>query len=148
MIACSIEKRIAAPAADVFAKLTDLASASETISAIRRIEILTDGPVTVGTRFRETRVMFGREATEEMEISALDPPRRFALRAESCGCRFQSEFRLEPAGGGTRVVMVIESEPLTFVARVLSVLMRPMMKPMAKACAKDLDDLAAAVEKG
>ena len=34
--------------------------------------MLSDGPIGVGTRLRETRIMFGRPATEVMTIAALN----------------------------------------------------------------------------
>lgn len=142
----TITKHIAAPPERVFARMTDLRKAPEFISKIKRLEVMTEGPIRVGTRFRETRVMFGREATEEMEVTELDPPNGYALGCESHGCRYRIEFRLTPSGDGTEVQMRFEAVPLTLVAKVLCVLFRPMMKSMTKECAKDLDDIAAAVE--
>ena len=59
--------RIEAPVSTVFALATDLDGWAGRIKAITRIEKLTPGPVRVGTRFKETRKMFGKEATETME---------------------------------------------------------------------------------
>jgi carbon monoxide dehydrogenase subunit G len=147
MAVFTIEKTIEAPVATVFARASDVRGWADCISGIERVEVLTDGPIGVGTRFRETRIMFKKEATEEMEITAFEPPRRYALAGESCGCRYQTEITCEPAGASkTRVRMTFESTPLTFAAKVLSVLMRPMMKMMVKTCGRDLDDLKAAIE--
>jgi hypothetical protein len=52
-----------------------------------------------------------------------------------------------PDGQGTRVTMTFAATPVTFMARVMSVLMRPMMKSVLKMCAKDLDDLKGAIER-
>ena len=65
MAAVSVSTQIAAPVAEVFALFTDLKNAPGRVKGIKRIELLTNGPVGVGTRFRETRVMFKRDATEE-----------------------------------------------------------------------------------
>ncbi len=37
--------------------------------------------------------------------------------------------------------MVFDAKPLTLLAKVMSFLMRPMMKMVLKECSKDLDDL-------
>jgi len=71
-LACQIN--IAAPSALVWSVVTDIERAAENIPAIKSVEIL-DGPRTgKGLRWRETRVMFGREATEVMEIAEWKPP--------------------------------------------------------------------------
>jgi len=137
---------IEAPPRKVFELASDFASAPDYINGIARVEMLTDGPVGVGTRFRETRVMFKREATEEMEITGFDPPRSYTLGCQSCGCRYTSRFEFLPRDNGTQVKMRFDAEPLTFMAKVLSVILRPMMKACVKACAKDLDDLRRAAE--
>lgn len=142
----TVERTIAAPAERVFDASIDIASWPEVIPAITKVEILTDGPVGVGTRFRETRTMFGREATEEMEFLELERPHRYLLGAESHGCRYRTEFRFEPVEGGTRMVFDFASEPLHLGAKVMSFLMKPMMKKMVEMCAQDLEALKASVE--
>lgn len=141
----TIEKVIRAPRERVFAAAADFANAAGTIRAITRVEMLSQGPVGVGTTFRETRKVFGREATEEMTVVEFVPPERYVLGAESHGCRYRSALAFASVAGGTRVTMTFAAEPLTLVAKVLSFLMRPMFKSMTKECAKDLDDLEAAV---
>ena len=116
--------------------------------AIERVEVLTPGPMGVGTRFRETRRMMGREATEEMTVTAFDPPRGYTLGAQSHGCRYRTELRFEPSGSGTRMVFDFQAEPLTFGAKAMMLLMKPMMKKAAQMCAKDLEAIAAHVERG
>jgi hypothetical protein len=130
----------------VFALASDFAGAPSRVRGIVRVEMLCSGPVGVGTRFRETRVCFGREATEEMEVVELDPPRRYALACESCGCRFLSELRFTPRGSGTALEMAIRCEPQTWVARIMSVLMRPFAAKMTNEIARDLQDIKAAAE--
>ena len=148
MSSFSIRKHIKAPIEQVFARASDFAALAETIAGIERVEMLTDGPVGQGTRFRETRMMFGRESTEEMEVVEFEPPRRYALGCENHGCRYHSELRFEEREAGTEVTMTFEAEPLTFFAKIMAFLTRPLLKSMMKACAKDLEDLKAAIESG
>jgi len=142
----TLEKHIAATPEQVFAAATDFQRAPEIIRGIVHTEILTDGPVGVGTRFKETRVMFKREATEEMQVTRFDPPAGFDLTCENHGCRYLTTFRMQPSGAGTKVEMTFDVTPLTTPAKVMGFLMRPLMKSCLKETAKDLDDLAAAVE--
>jgi carbon monoxide dehydrogenase subunit G len=147
MFGFTVDRHIAAPPEVVFARTTDLRRAPEVITAIVKMEVLTSGPVGVGTRFRETRVMFGREATEEMTITAFEPPKGYTLSAESHGSRYHTELSFAPEGQGTRVTFTFQGTPVTLMARVMSVLMRPMINSAMKACAKDLDDIKAAIER-
>ena len=84
---------VAAPVPAVFKVYTDLAKAAERVDGIVNLEILTEGPVAQGTRFRETRIMFKKESTLEMEISAFDEPHGYTVRGESCGTEFETRFR-------------------------------------------------------
>ena len=142
----TVREAIAAPPETVFAAASDFANAPQRIPGIVRVEMLTPGPVAVGTRFRETRRMFGKEASEVMTVAELEPPRRYVLLAESHGSRYRSELRFEPEGSGTEVVMTFRGEPQTLAAKVMSVVMRPLIKSVAKVCAKDLADLRRSVE--
>lgn len=148
MATFTLEKHFQAPPAKVFEVVTDLRRAPERIRGITRLEVLTEGPIRQGTRFRETRVMFKREATEEMEITAFDPPRGYSVGCESCGCRYRTDFRLTPSRGGTDVRLEFEAVPLTFFAKAMSFLFKPMIKSCLKAMEQDLEDLRAAVEPG
>lgn len=139
---------IAAPVDEVFAVAADFANAPEVIGGIERVEMLTDGPVGVGTRFRETRVLHGREGTEEMEVTEFEPPERYALGCESHGCLYRTVFRFTPSGDSTEVDMIFEATPQTFFAKVMSVVMRPAIKSIAKLVEQDLADIKRAAEAG
>jgi carbon monoxide dehydrogenase subunit G len=146
-MACfTITRHIGAPRDKVFACLSDFRRAPERIKGIKKVEMLTDGPVGVGTRFRETRIVFKREASEVMEVTAFNPPIGYTLACNSCGCRYESEFRLTPRGAGTDVEMRFAVQPLTLFAKVMGSLMRPMFKMCLTEMGKDLDDLKASIE--
>jgi hypothetical protein len=143
-----VKRMVAAPPEKVFAMATDFGGAAQTISAITRMEMLTEGPARVGTRFRETRKMFGKEATEEMTVTELEAPHRYVLGAESHGSRYRTELRFEPLGAGTEMTMHFSATPLTLGAKIMAFLMKPMMKKLAATCGKDLEDLRDQIEKG
>lgn len=145
----TVSSRIEAPVERVFAAYTDLENAPSVISAIKRIEILTPGPVGVGTRFRETRVMMGKEATEEMTFAVFEPGARYVLTAESHGSKYTTTFRFTPEGNATRVTCDFLGEPQTAGAKILTALMLPLMKGMIRKClVQDIDDVRRSVEAG
>lgn len=142
----TVETMIEASPARVFAVLTDVPRWQGRIRAIAEIEMLTSGPPTVGTRFRETRTMFGRSATEEMTVAELVPPHRFVLAAENHGTRYRITHTLAEAGAGTRLALVFEAEPITLMARLLAPLGWAMKRGIARQIGADLADLKGAAE--
>lgn len=146
-MALSITGRIAAPVDRVFAVFTDLRNAAGRIRGITRLEVLTDGPIGRGTRFRETRIMFKKEATETMEIVDFQPNRSYTVACTSCGAEMRSNFRFTPVGNQTDVTMEMDARPISFMAKLLSPVMKLMMGPMMRKCIQgDFDDLKRYIE--
>ncbi len=142
-----VTRHVNAPLDKTFAAATDLTNAEKNISGILKMEILTDGPVGAGTRFRETRIMFGKEATEVMEIGEFNPPSGYTVDAESHGCKYHSEFTFAERDGGTDMTMTFEAYPQTFLAKLMGVLTRLFQKKMCDLIGKDLDDIKAVAER-
>jgi hypothetical protein len=144
---CRVERLIAAPREIIFAVAIDIPRWPEVISSIDRVEMLTPGPVAVGSRFRETRRMFGREATEEMTVTELAPPEHFVLTAENHGTRYRAEHLLAQADSATRLTLVFSGEPASLLARIMSPLGWLMSGHLKKQLEADLDDLKRAAER-
>ena len=146
MPSVEVQATVAAPPERVFEAATDLASLPETMSGIDSVEVLSDGPFGAGTRWRETRTLYGRQATEEMWVTGFDPPRSYVVEAESHGARYRTEITFVPEGDGTRVTFVFAARPVSLVARLFSVFSGPMLKSVRKALEADLDDLKRVAE--
>jgi len=138
---------IAAPPDVVFAQVADIERWPQTVRAIEDIELITAGPVRVGTRFRETRTMFGRKAAEEMTVAEFDPPRRFVLTAENHGTRYVATHAVEPVADGSRLVLAFEGVPVTLAARLFSVIGSLFTGALRRQLNADLADLKAAIER-
>ena len=141
-----VTQQINAPIERVYDVFTDLPNAVERISGIESVEVLTDHPFGVGTRWKETRKMMGKLATETMWITAVEPNRSYTAEAESCGTHYTSVFMFEPTEGGTRVTMSFAGRPMTLMARLLTPLGLMMAGTVRKMMAGDLADLTAACE--
>src|SRR5262245_31734315 len=126
----TMSRRIEASPERVFEAFTDFLRGRVHATSIKRVELLTSGPIGKGTRFKETRMMFGREATETMEVTEFEPPRRVGIGAGSCGARFDSVFAIRPDAGGSVVEMTFVCTPVSFFAKLLSPLSRLMTGPM------------------
>jgi carbon monoxide dehydrogenase subunit G len=147
MTVITVERDIAASPERVWAIVTDLERTAEVIRAITALE-RTDGGsgFAVGTSWRETRVMFGREATEEMAVSALDEGRSYTVVSDSRGVLYRSVMRVDPAGQGCRLRWEFGAEPKSLSGRLMSLLGRFFEGSTRKALQADLDDIAAAAE--
>lgn len=101
---------IARSPAEVFAYLTDVANLTEWQSGVRSAELVGGGEPRAGARISESRNLLGRELHTTLEIAEYAPPRLFALRALDGPVPFSVRHELEPAGGGTRLVVVGEGD--------------------------------------
>jgi len=140
-------KHFNAPQEIVWEVMSDLENAADRIDAIVNLEVLTEGPVGQGTRFKETRIMFKKEATETMEITSWNPPNSYTTEAFGCGCHYVSVITCEEDGDGTLVTMTFEAEAISMFGKVMSALTGWMMKSACAKCFnKDLEDLKNFVE--
>jgi uncharacterized protein YndB with AHSA1/START domain len=131
----------------VFEIATNFGGCAGWLSGVKETRLLTPGPVAAGTRFSETRHMGGRMATEEMTVSAFDPPRSYTLQCASHGMSVSSVLMFEADRGGTIVSMDMQMKPVSFGAKLMSPLTGMMAGRMRKHLAQDLHDLKAAAEK-
>ena len=127
----------------VFEALTDLGGASAWMPGLVKIEPA-DAPMKVGMRWRETRRMFGHEATEEFEVTRVDAPRRLALRVDgtkgsSKRGEYLFDYSLSPAKGGTEVVLNAQIRGLSGISAFVG---RLFVGPFKSACVRDLDALS------
>ena len=97
------------PPADVFAYTTDPEKLPEWQSTA--LEARSEGPVRQGAHVTEVRKFLGRRMETDVEVTAYEQDRRFALKAVSGPVPFDFEQTLEPSDGGTNVNVVLEAAP-------------------------------------
>ncbi len=142
---------IAAPVDTVWAIITDLDGASEVMSGILKVERL-GGPdgYDVGTRWRETRTMWGKEATEEMWVTVSEPPRLTVVEAKPGTTRYTTSFSVRPAGSGSQVDVRFGAwtEDPTPVRRAIWAAFGAIgARATRKMLAADLEDVAVAAQE-
>ena len=143
----TVQLKIDAPPDVAFALVADIPGWPRVISGIQSVDMLTPGPVAVGTRFRETRLMFGRQATEEMTVAEIEAPRRLILTAFNHGTAYRAEHLFEAHGGGTKLELAFEGRPVTLLARLLAPLGLLFRGTVKRQLAADLADLAREAER-
>lgn len=127
----------------------DLDAATHWMKGLVGIERLDEGHLHVGSQWKETRKMFGKEATEHFEVIELEEPQKVVLRCDGTkGTTGKGEFVftyiLTPLGEHTEITLFGEIKGLTGLAKLLGKMIAGTFK---KACAKDLDALKSYLEK-
>ncbi|MBN2657339.1 MAG: SRPBCC family protein [Spirochaetales bacterium] len=148
MQSIELSTKISAPKEKVWSVIADIENSIHTISGIRKIEILEKGTPLIGLKWRETREMFGKEATEIMWIEEAEENRFYKVKAESHGSKYFTDFYLEELPEGTLLTLKFSAEIISFGARLVNFLMGWMFKSSTiKAFEADLQDIKKAVEK-
>ena len=148
MPSLSIAKDIIAPLDIVWDVFTDLEHAARNLSAVEKVEVLTDGPFSVGTRWLETRKMYGKSVTEEMQVSEMELHKSYLVTAGSGTTHYESRYEFGALDDrSTRVRFTFSGESSGF-AKVIGNVMWPVLRgKMAKELGRDLKDLAAVLER-
>ena len=102
---------VAAPVERVFQLFTDIEHGPAHVSDIKRIEMLTPGPVRRGTRWRETREIMGHVTdSAEMEITSYERNHTYTITHHKMGVQIATSFWFEPTDGGTKVSIEFKLE--------------------------------------
>lgn len=144
----TFERTIKAPVETVWAALTDTNRRAELFSKIDSVEPLTAGPFQLGTRWRETRTVYGRSASADLEVIQLEPFRRF-LTESFVGARSTMEYTVVPVQDGAATTVHVTSETTgggLLYRLVLSLSHSRVMQCIDEQNTQDLADLARACE--
>jgi len=135
----SMTHHFAAPPEVVFDTMTDPEQFRHWMNNFVRAEVLTEGPIGVGSRIAETRKIGGREATEVFEITHYDPPHASSMHVDSSmKSVYDFDFRFEPEGDGTHMIMDARIEGSGCLTKILG---KSMIGMFRMAMQKDWDNL-------
>jgi len=144
----SVDIEIANSKEQVWAAITDIENCASFISSIIDIQILEKPESSiVGLKWKETRLMFGKEASETMWITDSVENEYYCTRAESHGFIYITKLSLSDFKNNTVLTMSFSSEPQTAFAKIMSVIMVMINSSIKKALRKDLEDIKQHAEK-
>ena len=141
----NVTRSINAPIHVVFRTVAHIEEFSRAIPHIVNIEFLTEQQTGVGTRFRETRLMQGKEAITELEVTEYVSNEHVRIVADSHGAVWDTVFRVSSGGGPTELTMAMESRPYKLAAKMMNAVIGGMIR---KAVEKDMDLVQAYCENG
>lgn len=145
----SVDIEIEKPKEAVWSAITDIENCDNFISAIVDLKILNKSENgLVGLKWQETRLMFGKEASETMWITEAVENEYYCTRAESHGSVYITRLSLSEAGNNTLLNMTFTAEAQKLFIKIVSACMGVFIKSsMKKALYKDLEDIKKYVEK-
>ena len=127
MTGFNVTEWIARSPGEVFDFITSSDNAPRVVPSVKSMVRLTEGPVRVGTRYRETRLMHGREQQAELEVVAYEPQQTYAVKNVTEGIETVYRYTFQPEANGTRVDLVCELQ-----AGGLKKLMLPLVASILK----------------
>ncbi len=136
----SVSRSIKAPIELVFSRISDVHNFAEVSDDILNIEFLSETTHGVGTRFKETRNMNGREAVTELELTEFVENDRVRFVSDAGGTIWDTVMAVTPNGEYTQLEMNMDARPYKFMARIMNIVIKGMV---TKAVTKDMDNLKA-----
>lgn len=140
----TVTKNINSPVEKVFNTVAHIEEFSKTVSNVTKIEFLSEQKTGAGTRFRETRLMKGKEASTELEVTEYIKNEKVRLVAENIGTVWDTTFTVKAEGGGTLLTMAMDAKSNNFFAGIMNTMIRGMI---AKEVEKDMDAVKVYCEK-
>lgn len=138
-----ISRSISAPLDLVFQTVSDVRNFREAVPHITHVEFLSDQQFGAGTRFRETRLMNGREQTVELEVAEYIDNDRVRMISNTGGTIWDTMFTVSKGSENVTLAMQMNIESHTLFARMVTPLIRGMV---VKGVKSDMDSVKAFCE--
>ena len=99
----------------------------------------------IGVRWRQTRTVFGRSHSQDIEITGWKPPRQLVLAAREAGALYETRYELASVEGHTEVRMTLSVTATNPIAWVfVTTVGRRILRSTGETMARDLADLSSA----
>ncbi|MHC0036369.1 SRPBCC family protein [Pseudoneobacillus sp. C159] len=119
---------ISRPVAEVFEFISDLSNGPKMNEDIISIEKLTDGPIGVGSKFKETKIIRGRNAEATIEVVQYIPSEAFSAQSEANGLKVIYHYQMSESTNGTYVHFKCEVK----TSGMIMTLTKPLIVKMLK----------------
>jgi len=130
--------------AQIWSYMMDFSQAARWRNLVRHVEVLTPGPLRVGSKLLITFDVTGKVRKATSEVWALEPARRFGVRNTEENVTGVFEYTLTPDDTGTTVTFTCDVRPHRWMWLLLPWLLRGNRMRYAE----QLPNLKKEVEKG
>jgi carbon monoxide dehydrogenase subunit G len=131
-----VTRTIHVPVDVVFQTVADIRRFSQALPHVVKVEFLSEAKSGVGTRFRETRLMNGKEAVTELKVTEFVENDRVRLVADSHGTVWDTVFTVKPENERTLLTITMDARAYRLFARIINLLIGGMVK---KGVERDMD---------
>lgn len=145
MAQISLKRTINAPIDKVFQTVADISQFSKAIPHIVKVEFLSEQKSGVGTRFKETRLMKGKEAATELEVAEYIENERVRIVSDTHGTIWDTLFTMTQIDKSVELVMVMEARAYKSLQKLMIPLVMSMIR---RAIADDMDAVKKFCENG
>ena len=128
MIQFTTERRIKAPLEKVFETIADISNFQKAVPHITNVEFLTEQQSGVGTKFRETRIMKGKEESTELEVTELIQNEHIRIVADSHGTIWDTVMKVTADGDTTVLEMIMDATSSGLFPKILNRLIKGMIQ--------------------
>ena len=132
----TVQRTIDAPIDVVFNTVADVRNFSKVVPEIVNVQFLTDSQVGLGTRFRETRMMNGREATVELEVTEYQENDHVRIVSDAGGTIWDTVFSVKPVGDQVELDMTMDANAYKLLAKLFNPFIKGVIQ---KAVERDMD---------
>ncbi len=143
----TVSEEINAPRECIWNIITDIDTWEDTISGIVSIEVINRPEAgIVGLKWREKRVLFGKDAVETMWISAAEPNSWYETTAENHGAIYSTRLSLHDSNDKVVLTMTFSAKPRTIASKIMLLMSFMFNGTMRKMLQKDLIDVRRVAE--
>ena len=147
MAGIHVQRRIAAPPHTVWSIIIDIEGSPDVISGIDAVDMVHGATFGVGTAWSETRTMFGKQATAEMQVVDVVEGSSYTVESRATGTTYRSTMSVTPDGDGSLLAMSLDAEAGSPITRVFAATIGKLFeRGTRKALERDLDDIAGHAE--
>ncbi|QHE51064.1 SRPBCC family protein [Pontibacillus sp. HMF3514] len=128
MPAFSDEVTIAKPKDEVFTFAANMDHSTDVMPNVVKIEKLTEGPVGVGTQYRETREIRGKEASSVIEVVEYKPNEKYSVKSSLEGLTTIYHYTFTERDGETKIRFECEINASTLKMKLVKPVFKRIMK--------------------
>ncbi|MBU2493094.1 MAG: SRPBCC family protein [Bacteroidetes bacterium] len=139
-----LAKSINAPINLVFNSIAHIEEFAKIVNDIVDVEFLSENKTGLGARFRETRMMKGKEATTELEVTEYKIDEKIRLVAEAGGTIWDTLFTVKEENGKTILAVTMNASAKNLFAKLINMLIAGMV---TKSIDKDMNAVKVYCEK-
>lgn len=139
-----LTKSINAPINLVFNSIAHIEEFAKIVNDIVDVEFLSENKTGLGARFRETRMMKGKKATTELEVTEYKVDEKIRLVAEAGGTIWDTLFTVKEENGKTILAVTMNASAKNLFAKLINMLIAGMV---TKSIDKDMNAVKVYCEK-